>query len=136
MNLDGYTPGAVGDADLLVEDHWILSRLATVTQETTGPGRVSLCRRGEVSLGFAWDEFCSFYVEMVKARLSDAAARPTAQRVLAHTLDTLLRLLHPMIPFVTEEVWHLLAEVAPTRHRKSPLPRGRDSGKGRRQRAS
>jgi valyl-tRNA synthetase len=65
--------------------------------------------------GFAWDEFCSFYVEMVKARLSDERLRPTAQRVLAHTLDTLLRLLHPMIPFVTEEVWQLLAEAAPQR---------------------
>ena len=52
---------------------------------------------------------------MVKARLSDPAPRPTAQRVLAHTLDTLLRLLHPMIPFVTEEVWQLLAEAAPKR---------------------
>jgi valyl-tRNA synthetase len=52
---------------------------------------------------------------MVKARLSNAALRPTAQRVLAHVLDTLLRLLHPIIPFVTEEVWQLLAEVAPVR---------------------
>ena len=52
---------------------------------------------------FAWNEFCSFYVEMVKARLGNPATRPTAQRVLAHTLDTLLRLLHPLVPFVTEE---------------------------------
>jgi valyl-tRNA synthetase len=69
---------------------------------------------------FAWDEFCSFYVEMVKGRLQDEAARPVAQRVLAHTLDTLLRLLHPMIPFVTEEVWQLLAEAAPQRGLDAP----------------
>ncbi len=64
---------------------------------------------------------------MVKARLGDPAARPTAQRVLAHTLDTLLRLLHPMIPFVTEEVWQLLAEAAPQRgiaNLSSPSGRG------------
>ncbi len=61
---------------------------------------------------FAWDEFCSFYVEIAKARLSDEKSRPTAQRVLAHTLDVLLRLLHPIMPFITEEIWGLLNQVA------------------------
>ncbi len=116
MNLEGYTPGAVADADLLLEDRWILSRLATVTQETTAAlAEYRYADAAKSLYGFAWDEFCSFYVEMVKARLGDPAARPTAQRILAHTLDTLLRLLHPMIPFVTEEVWQLLAEAAPQR---------------------
>jgi valyl-tRNA synthetase len=64
---------------------------------------------------FAWDEFCSFYVEMLKPRLADERARPTAQRVLAHTLDRLLRLLHPIMPFLTEEVWQLLGGVAAVR---------------------
>jgi valyl-tRNA synthetase len=116
MNFEGYTAGTVADSDLLVEDRWILSRLATVTQETTRAlAEYRYADAAKALYGFAWDEFCSFYVEMVKARLSDPALRPTAQRVLAHTLDTLLRLLHPMIPFVTEEVWHLLAEAAPQR---------------------
>ena len=65
---------------------------------------------------FAWDEFCSFYVEMVKARLRRPGRRGRRpQRVLAHTLDTLLRLLHPMIPFVTEEVWQLWRRSRPAR---------------------
>ena len=64
---------------------------------------------------FAWNEFCSFYVEMVKARFAVADSGQTAQRVLAHTLDSLLRLLHPMMPFHTEEIWQLLAKVAPNR---------------------
>jgi len=116
MNLDGYTPGTVADGDLRIEDRWILSRLATVTHETTAAlARYHFADAAKCLYGFAWDEFCSFYVEMVKARLNDHAARPTAQRVLAHTLDTLLRLLHPMIPFVTEEVWQLLAKAAPQR---------------------
>ncbi len=98
---------------------------------------------------FAWDEFCSFYVEMVKARLqATRPARPTAQRVLAHTLDTLLRLLHPMIPFLTEEVWQLLAAAAPERgletvrraereHHDRPLARGATRrGRTRRSRPS
>ena len=89
---------------------------STVTAASDrGLGRVPLCRRGAALYGFAWDEFCSFYLEMVKSRLGDAASRPAAQRVLAHTLDTLLRLLHPMTPFVTEEVWQLLAAAAPAR---------------------
>ncbi len=69
---------------------------------------------------FAWDEFCSFYVEMVKTRLADPAARTLAQRVLAHSLDSLLRLLHPIVPFLTEEVWHLLAEYASERGLEQP----------------
>jgi valyl-tRNA synthetase len=47
--------------------------------------------------------------------LQDPATRPTAQRVLAHALDVLVRLLHPLIPFITEEIWHRLGEVAPQR---------------------
>jgi valyl-tRNA synthetase len=57
---------------------------------------------------------------MVKTRLSESATRPLAQRVLAHALDSLLRLLHPIVPFLTEEVWHLLAEYAPERGLDQP----------------
>ncbi|MBN1588085.1 MAG: valine--tRNA ligase, partial [Pirellulales bacterium] len=116
MNLEGFEPGEVADDELLVGDRWILSRLATVTQEVTvALGEFRYADAARTLYGFAWDEFCSFYVEMVKGRLQDEATRPLAQRVLAHTLDVLLRLLHPMIPFLTEEVWHQLAQVAPRR---------------------
>jgi valyl-tRNA synthetase len=116
MNLEGYAAGTVADDELLVEDRWILSRLAGVTEEATRAlAEYRFADAARALYGFAWDEFCSFYVEMVKSRLADGAARPAAQRVLAHTLDTLLRLLHPMIPFVTEEVWQRLAQAAPER---------------------
>jgi valyl-tRNA synthetase len=116
MNLEGYAPGAVGQQDLLVEDRWVLSRLATVTEQVTEAlAAYQYADAARTLYGFAWDEFCSFYVEMVKGRLQDPEARPVAQRVLAHVLDTLLRLLHPMIPFLTEEVWQLLGEAAPER---------------------
>jgi valyl-tRNA synthetase len=116
MNLEGYKIGTVAESELLIEDRWILSRLATVTKETTASlAEYRYSDAAGALYGFAWDEFCSFYVEMVKARLSDEALRPAAQRVLAHVLDTLLRLLHPMIPFVTEEIWHLLGESASQR---------------------
>ena len=123
MNLDGFDPGHVADDELQVEDSWILSRLNTVTQAVTDAlAEYRFADAARVLYDFAWDEFCSFYVEMVKGRLQDETSRAVAQRVLAHTLDTLLRLLHPMIPFLTEDVWQRLGEVAPERGIDEALP--------------
>lgn len=116
MNLEGYEAGVVADADLAVEDRWLLSRLATVTKEVTDSLETYHFADAMRSLyDFAWDDFCSFYIEIAKERLQNDATRATAQRVLAHALDTLLRLLHPVIPFITEEIWGLLAQFAPQR---------------------
>ncbi len=116
LNLEDYTAGPVAGDELLVEDRWILSRLSTVTRQVTDAlAGYRFADAARVLYEFSWDEFCSFYIEMVKARLQDNKARPTAQRVLVHTLDALLRLLHPMIPFLTEEVWQLLGQLAPER---------------------
>ncbi|RIK81248.1 MAG: valine--tRNA ligase [Planctomycetota bacterium] len=116
MNLEGYTPGAVAESELTLEDRWVLSRLNTVTRQVTEALETFHYSEAARALyDFAWDEFCSFYVEMLKPRLGDATLRPTAQRVLAHTLDTLLRLLQPIMPFITEEVWQLLGGIAPKR---------------------
>jgi valyl-tRNA synthetase len=116
INLEGYTAGSVSDKDLLLEDRWLLSRLATVTQQTSDAlEHYRYADAARTLYDFAWNEFCSFYVEMTKARFAVAEQRQTAQRVLAHSLDVLLRLLHPMMPFLTEEVWQLLAQVAPSR---------------------
>jgi valyl-tRNA synthetase len=59
---------------------------------------------------FAWDEFCSAYLELCKARLADPASRDRARSMLLVGLDTILRLLHPIMPFVTEEIWQHLGE--------------------------
>jgi valyl-tRNA synthetase len=105
-----------GRADLTTEDRWLLSRLATVTKGVTEALQgYHYADAAKMLYDFAWDEFCSFYVEIAKARLADEKSTPTAQRVLAHALDTLLRLLHPMMPFITEEVWQQLNKVAPKR---------------------
>ena len=122
MNLEGYTPAPVTAKQLAVEDRWLLSRLATVTGEVTAALEgYHFADASRALYDFAWNEFCSFYVEMVKSRLSDPAARPVAQRMLAHTLDVLLRLLHPMVPFITEEVWQLLGQSAPERGLDRPI---------------
>ena len=116
MNLEGYEAGVVADADFAVEDRWLLSRLATVTQEVTASLETYHFAEAMRSLyDFAWDDFCSFYIEIAKERLQNEATRATAQRVLAYSLDTLLRLLHPVIPFITEEIWGLLNQFAPQR---------------------
>ena len=121
LHLNGYQSAPVVDADLAIEDRWILSRLATVTQQVTEA--LESYRYADAArylYDFAWDEFCSFYVEMMKNRFQDESQRPAAQRILAHTLDVLLRLLHPMIPFITEEVWQLLGRVAAQRGLTEP----------------
>jgi valyl-tRNA synthetase len=125
INLEGHAaPGSAGglsDADFLLEDRWLLSRLSTVTQQVTDAlERYRYADAARTLYDFAWNEFCSFYVEMTKARFAVPEQRQTAQRVLAHALDVLMRLLHPMMPFLTEEVWQLLAEVAPNRDLSEP----------------
>jgi valyl-tRNA synthetase len=96
---------------LSVADRWILSRLAAVTAEVD-----SLYRDYEFGkicaalYHFAWDEVCDWYLELAKAALAgpDPAAAETTREVLGYLLDRLLRLLHPVIPFVTEELWTAL----------------------------
>ncbi len=74
---------------------------------------------------FAWDEFCSYYVEMAKPRLANAQTRGSTQLVLMHVLDHLLRLLHPMIPFITEAIWQELARFA----KRRSMDESADAGK-------
>jgi len=121
MNLEGYTPAAVNETELPIEDRWILSRLSTVTAGVTEAlDTYKFSEAARLLYDFAWDDFCSFYVEMAKSRFDDEQQRPLAQRVIVHTLDALLRLLHPLIPFITEDVWQLLGEVAPERGLPQP----------------
>jgi valyl-tRNA synthetase len=121
--------GILDPASLLLEDRWLLSRLATVTQQVTDQlEKYRYADAARTLYDFAWNEFCSFYVEMTKARFAVAEQRQTAQRVLAHALDVLMRLLHPMMPFLTEEVWQLLAHVAPLRDLSEPVVRQSGAG--------
>jgi valyl-tRNA synthetase len=121
LNLEGYTPGPVDLAALGTEDRWILSRLATVTDHVTEAlEQFHFAEAARELYDFTWDEFCSFYVEMVKTRLADATTRPAAQRILAYVLDMIVRLLHPLIPFITEDIWQRLAGAAPLRGLTAP----------------
>jgi len=121
LNLEGYTPGTVAESDLTLEDRWILSRLSTVCEEvTTLLGRYQFDQATRSIRDFTWNEFCDWYLEMIKPRLRDEHLRPAAQRVLVGVLDTLVRLLHPFAPFITEDLYQRLNEVAPERGLLAP----------------
>ena len=122
-SLGGYTPGEVTDADLMLEDRWILSRLSTTaTQVTQMLDGYHFDTATRAIRDFTWNEFCDWYLEMIKPRLRDETQRPAAQRMLAGVLDTLLRLLSPFTPFIAEELWQRLGEIAPTRGLLTPQP--------------
>lgn len=109
MNLEGYQPGeAVAKTP---EDKWMLSRLASLVQQTTD--NLSQFEFGTYARdmqSFFWNEVCDWYVELTKARLqsTDEETRKVAQRNLIFVLDTALRLLHPVMPFITETIWERL----------------------------
>jgi valyl-tRNA synthetase len=100
------------DADNLdVSDRWILHRLnETIEVATNHLERYDFGEAGRVLYDFAWDDFCDWYIEFSKLALygDDEVRKAQTRAVLVHVLDSLLRLLHPFIPFVTEEIWQSL----------------------------
>ncbi|MDO4857239.1 MAG: valine--tRNA ligase [Thermoguttaceae bacterium] len=111
-----YTLQPIADSELFMEDRWILSRLCTMAKMfTEGLERYDYATCVRTLYDFTWDEFCSNYIEIVKYRLQTPELKATAKRVVAYVLDALLKLWHPVIPLITEEVWHLMAKVAPKR---------------------
>ncbi|MBS0260541.1 MAG: valine--tRNA ligase [Planctomycetes bacterium] len=123
INLEGYTPGPIAESDLMLEDRWIMSRLATTARTLNIQlGEYQFDAATRALRDFTWNEFCDWYVEMIKPRLRDPQRKPAAQRILVGVLDTLLRLLSPFIPFLCEELWQRLGELAPTRGLLEPQP--------------
>ena len=110
MNLGGETPASLGEPDpaaLQLADRWILSRLARVNRQTAE--RYGSYALGEAAKGlyeFAWNEVCDWYVELIKRRLQVPADQRTARQVLAKVLSELFVMLHPLMPHLSEELWH------------------------------
>jgi valyl-tRNA synthetase len=91
-----------------VADAWILSRLqAVVTEVDALYERYEFAKIADTLYHFAWDEVCDWYIELAKHSLNGESGADT-RRVLGEVLDTLLRLLHPMIPFITDTLWTAL----------------------------
>lgn len=96
--------------ELTAPDRWILSRLNTVLAEVDGLFEdYQFAKLSDTLYHFAWDEFCDWYVELAKTSLAaGGAAAENTRLVLGHVLDRLLRVLHPVTPFVTEALWTTL----------------------------
>ncbi|MCZ6602720.1 MAG: valine--tRNA ligase, partial [Planctomycetota bacterium] len=106
------------------EDRWILSRLNSVTDRVeTSLNAFRFHESTHLLYQFFWHEFCDWYVEIVKTRLREgpAADQRTARWVLVHVLDRTLRLLHPVMPFITEEIWQRLKGHLPKSERAVAL---------------
>ncbi len=96
---------------LEIEDRWILSKLNTLIKEVTA--NLDSFELGVASskvYDFIWDSYCDWYIELTKARLyaDNEESKQVAQQVLVYVLDQFLRLLHPFMPFITEEIWQAI----------------------------
>ena len=96
---------------LELEDKWILSKLnAVICDVTANMESYELGVAAQKVYDFIWDNYCDWYIELTKARLNgeDEAAKVQAQQVLCYVLTQILKLLHPFMPFLTEEIWQAL----------------------------
>ena len=112
MNLDEDIANKEINVDLLEEeDKWILSRMNTVIKEITeNLEKYEIGMAAQKIYDFIWDEYCDWYIEMVKPRLygEKEESKEVAETVLLHVLENILKLLHPFMPFITEEIWRHL----------------------------
>ncbi len=117
MNLKGRTPQELGQPDignLESCDKWILSRFYQTVKQTRV--NIEAYGLGEAAKGlyeFIWNDFCDWYIELVKTRLwqdETSKSRQVAQQTLGYVLEGILKLLHPFMPHITEEIWQTLTK--------------------------
>ncbi|MCP3169322.1 valine--tRNA ligase [Myxococcus qinghaiensis] len=111
---DGRSPK---ELPLTLADRWILSRLQRATTEASASLEVyGFAEAASTLYQFLWAELCDWYIELAKGSLygEDAAAKDTTRAVLVYALDRVLRLMHPFMPFITEEIWQKLPMTRPT----------------------
>ena len=117
MNLNEDAVNELPAAEKLeIPDKWVLSKLNTLIAEVTeNLEKYELGVAVQKVYDFIWDTYCDWYIELTKARLysEDADRKQTALQVLVYVLDQLLRLLHPFMPFITEEIWQNLPHEGP-----------------------
>ena len=115
MNVGDLTADQVDiSGEKTLADKWILTRLnQTIGKVTELFEKFEFGEAGRLLYRFIWDDFCDWYIEMSKETLAgdDEAAKLTTRSILVYVLDNTLRLLHPIMPFVTEEIWQSVPHV-------------------------
>ncbi len=109
MNLEGVDNKNIDFDKLTLADKWILNKLNETAKETNE--NIKNYRIGEMAhtlYDFFWNSYCDWYVEIAKIQLQDESLKLNTQRVLKYVLDMTLRLLHPIMPHITESIWQLL----------------------------
>ena len=109
MNLQGMDNNEIDMNALTLADKWILNKLNENAKETNE--NIKNYRIGEMAhtlYDFFWNSYCDWYVEIAKIQLQDDKIKLNTQRVLKYVLDMTLRLLHPVMPHITEAIWQLL----------------------------
>ncbi len=95
--------------ELTLDDRWILAELQKLIREVTNSlNTYRFSEAGQILYEFSWHKFCDWYLELVKPRLADPQEKEVVSRVLLFVWERLLRLLHPFMPFITEELWQCL----------------------------
>jgi valyl-tRNA synthetase len=113
MKIEDYRPlpeeGKIQPVATTTADRWILSRLARLTDSLNDPAKAfEFGEQGRELYNFFWNEFCDWYIELSKGQLENADLRLSTQKNLIFVLDQALRLLHPVMPFITEHIWQQL----------------------------
>ncbi|NLU09974.1 MAG: valine--tRNA ligase [Tepidanaerobacter acetatoxydans] len=108
MNLEDFTPSEIDLSKLALKDRWILKRINDVTRDVTDSlEKFEIGMAAQKIYDFFWNEFCDWYIEMAKIDLygKNSEARRITQLVLVNVVEQALKLLHPFMPFITEEIW-------------------------------
>ena len=111
MNIEGKDIGCALPEKLYTSDKWILNRFNSVTAAVTeNLEKFELGMAVSKLYDFIWDDFCDWYIELAKIRMngSDAESADSARRVLVWVMSNTLKLLHPFMPYITEEIWQTL----------------------------
>ncbi|MBI3313637.1 MAG: valine--tRNA ligase [Candidatus Omnitrophica bacterium] len=121
MNLEGFTAGtrelSLDPGKLTLAERWILSKLEHKTAEIEKLlGSFALSQAATEIYHFVWNDFCDWFIELAKPTLSGTGSqKESTQKALFYVLEKILRLLHPFMPFITEEIWQKLKEMAQDR---------------------
>ncbi|MCM1339040.1 MAG: class I tRNA ligase family protein, partial [Muribaculaceae bacterium] len=113
MNLEGVDNNDIDYSNLTIADKWILDKLNNTAKEVNS--NIENYRIGETAhslYDFFWNSYCDWYVEIAKVQLQDEQLKLNTQRVLRYVLDMSLRLLHPIMPHITERVWQLIPKAS------------------------